>query len=70
MMNMWGAGCQLEVPGSVSSLASALDGEGKGLLNFTLPEYVRHGLYSAGTGFTTAKRLKHGEKSYFSKILM
>ena len=69
-MSMWGAGCQLEVHGSVSSLASASDGEGKGLLNFTPSEYSHHGLYSAGTGFTIAKRLQHGEELYFSKILM
>jgi len=69
-MTMWGAECQLEVLGSVSSLASALDGEGKGLLNFAPSEYVHHGLYSAETGFIIAWRLKHGEKPYFSKILM
>lgn len=43
MMSMWGAGCQLEVHGSVSSLASAPDGEGKRLLNFTTSEHGHDG---------------------------
>lgn len=61
---VWGEGWQLGVHGYVSSLASALDGEGKGLLNFILSEYSYHGLYPAGTGFPIAKMLKHGEKLY------